>query len=132
MIALARSVDAAGKLTERVINHYLTNYYNEWFPSFYDRMEYFLYSCVRSEVEIKNNKCYCTIFIDYKNIHYKHIGLYKGVWQIVQWANEGIHGNIDVGGEHFFDKSIEESERFIIINFSKWLEKATGCKAQKR
>ena len=130
---LLKSIDELGYAAKEIIRKHIESYYGEYTPKKYRRVKEFLNSIVKTDISKVGNKFVCTIFIDYENMHYKHMGLYNGTWQIVQWANEGIHGNVDINGKHFWDNAmVEIKNEEIIKNFVRWLEHYSGTKAERR
>lgn len=88
------------KVIQEVIDKFLNKWYGDYTPIKYQRTEQFLYdSCVTSKVVKSGNQYKTKIFIDYKNMHHfentpngaKPLSKYKE-HQIVEYANEGLHG----------------------------------------
>lgn len=130
---LIRMMGVMSEVCNNVINAYIEDYYEEYEPEYYRRTYQFMMSCVRSDVYKEGNYHHVDIFIDYHNLHYK----IKNPLVIVEWANQGLHGGLDVTEKksHFWDDAINvliPDEAILINNFIYWLEKNTGCEVIAR
>lgn len=129
---LIQGLNQEGFYSAAVITEFIQKYYDEYDPSSYRRTFQFLDSVVNSKVFTEGGKYIVDIYIDWQNIHYK----YSDTKQIIEWANEGLHGGYDVTDEksHFWDDamtSLKDSEKSDIVrSFINFLRKATGCKVR--
>ena len=133
-IVLIQNLEQMGYHANAIITDFIQHYYDEYDPSSYDRTYQFLDSCVNSHVSKEGNKYVIDIFIDYHNLKYS----IRNSKQVVEWANQGLHGGYDVVDDHshFWNDamySLKEDEKCILIkDFVKFLEQRTGCKARMR
>ena len=98
-------------MTERVyetLNYFLQEYYNDYSPEYYRRQYDLLRSAVKVEPKIVGNKVVASVYIDYFSMdnYYNASG-----YQVVSWANQGLHGGIDVGDStpHIWDDTIDNT-----------------------
>lgn len=101
----------ADELAERVyetLNHFLQEYYNSYNPLSYRRQYDFLRSAVKVDAKVKGNKVVASIYLDTDSMddYYNATG-----YQVVTWANEGLHGGLDVGNNtpHVWDDTMENT-----------------------
>ena len=97
-------------MTEEVysaINYFIIQYYNEWTPSQYQRTEAFLQSAFKTDVKKIGNGYQAIVGIDYESLNeYEE----ATGFQTVTWANEGLHGSLDVGTDtHVWDDAMEST-----------------------
>lgn len=95
---------ASEKLYE-AIDFFIRQYYDEWTPRVYQRTKAFLKSAFKTEVKRINNGYEAVVGINYESLNqYKDAtGL-----EVVTWANEGLHGGIDVGTDtHVWDDAMD-------------------------
>lgn len=104
-------VKMVDKLAERVyetLNYFLQEYYNSYDPVSYRRTKDFLYSAVKVEPKIKGNKVVASVYIDTESMdnYYNATGV-----QVAEWANQGLHGGLDLGGNtpHVWDDTMKET-----------------------
>lgn len=96
-------------LAERVyetLNFFLQEYYNSYDPTSYQRQYDFLHSAVKVDSRIRGNKVEAYVYIDYNSMNnYRKV---SGL-QVVTWANEGLHGGLDVGNNtpYVWDETME-------------------------
>lgn len=98
-------------ITERVyetLNYFLQEYYYDYSPEYYRRQYDLLRSAVKVEPKIVGNKVVASVYIDYDSMdnYYNASG-----YQVVSWANHGLHGGIDVGDStpHIWDDTIDNT-----------------------
>lgn len=98
-------------ITERVyetLNYFLQEYYNDYSPEYYRRQYDLLHSAVKVEPKIVGNKVVTSVYIDYDSMdnYYNATG-----YQVVLWANQGLHGGIDVGDStpHIWEETIDNT-----------------------
>ncbi len=98
-------------ITERVyetLNYFLQEYYYDYSPEYYRRQYDLLRSAVKVEPKIVGNKVVASVYIDYDSMdnYYNATG-----YQVVSWANQGLHGGIDVGDStpHIWDDTIDNT-----------------------
>ena len=108
MPELKNVVDALAKRVYETLNFFLQEYYNSYDPTSYRRQYDFLHSAIKADSRVKGNKVEAYVYIDYyaMNNYRKVSGL-----QVVTWANEGLHGGLDVGNNtpHVWDATIDET-----------------------
>ena len=100
-----------GELAERVyetLNYFLQEYYNSYDPKSYRRQYDFLRSAVKVEPKVVGNKVVAPVYIDtdYMDNYYNASG-----YQVASWANQGLHGGLDVGNNtpHVWNDTIDET-----------------------
>lgn len=96
---------------KRTIEEFIKFYYQEYSPEFYSRIFNFLNSVVRTNTYKSGNAWCAEVYID-TSITYDNDWTMKGT---VEYANEGLHGNVKVGDSKFWNDAMEEiySEKFI-------------------
>lgn len=76
------------------INFFLNQYYEEYNPIRYQRSYDFLHSAFKTNVKKIGNGYEAVVGIDYESLNdYDNATGY----QVVSWANEGLHGGLDFG-----------------------------------
>lgn len=98
------------KMAERVeqnLNHFLQDYYSGYEPSSYQRTKDLLYSAVKVDAHPYKGGVRASVYIDYDSLDsYKNVSGY----QVVKWANEGLHGGIEVNHKpHVWDDTMRET-----------------------
>ena len=94
MPEMKKMVDVLAERVYETLNFFLQEYYNSYDPTSYRRQYDFLHSAVKVDSKIKGNKVEAYVYIDYNAMNnYKNV---SGL-QVVTWANEGLHGGLDVG-----------------------------------
>lgn len=98
-------------LADRVyetLNYFLQEYYNSYNPKSYRRQYDFLRSAVKVEPKIVRSKVIASVYIDYENLddYYEASG-----YDVVNWANQGLHGGLDTGNNtpHVWDDTMDET-----------------------
>ena len=85
------------ELAERVyetLDYFLQDYYAGYDPLSYQRTKDFLYSVVKVDAHLYKGGVKASVYIDYDALDsYKCVTGY----QVVKWANEGLHGGMEVG-----------------------------------
>ena len=108
MPELKRMVDRLSQRVYETLNFFLQEYYNSYDPTSYRRQYDFLHSAIKADSRIKGNKVEAYVYIDYNamNNYRKVSGL-----QVVTWANEGLHGGLDVGNNtpYVWDATMDET-----------------------
>lgn len=108
MPTMLKMVDVMATKVYETLNYFLQEYYNSYDPVSYRRQKDFLYSAVKVEPKIVRNKAIASVYIDYESMdnYYNATGL-----QVVQWANQGLHGGLDVGDNtpHVWDDTMDET-----------------------
>lgn len=101
----------ADALAERVyetLNYFLQEYYNSYAPKSYRRQYDFLRSAVKVKSKVTGNKVVASVYIDtdYMDNYYNATGE-----QVASWANQGLHGGLDVGNNtpHVWDDTMKET-----------------------
>lgn len=98
-------------LAERVyetLNYFLQEYYSSYTPSLYQRQYDFLHSAVKVEPKMIGNKVVASVYIDYDSMD-DYISATGH--QVVSWANQGLHGGLDVGNNtpHVWNDTMDET-----------------------
>ena len=90
---MTNMVDMLAERVYETLNHFLQEYYSSYSPSSYRRQYDFLRSAVKVKPKQIGNKVVASVYIDYDSMDD-----YKGVtgYQVVDWANQGLHGGLDV------------------------------------
>ena len=108
MPTMLKMVDVMATKVYETLNYFLQEYYDSYDPVSYRRQKDFLYSAVKVEPKIVRNKAVASVYIDYESMdnYYNATGL-----QVVQWANQGLHGGLDVGDNtpHVWDDTMDET-----------------------
>lgn len=108
MPTMLKMVDVMATKVYETLNYFLQEYYDSYDPVSYRRQKDFLYSAVKVEPKIIRNKAVASVYIDYESMdnYYNATGL-----QVVQWANQGLHGGLDVGNNtpHVWDDTMDET-----------------------
>ena len=91
---MTNMIDMLAERVYETLNHFLQEYYSSYSPSSYRRQYDFLRSAVKVKPKQIGNKVVASVYIDYDSMDD-----YKGVtgYQVVDWANQGLHGGLDVG-----------------------------------
>lgn len=99
------------EMTERVyetLNYFLQAFYYSYTPEYYRRQYDFLRSAVKVEPKRVGNKVIASVYIDYDSMdnYYNATG-----YEVVSWANQGLHGGLDVGNNtpHVWDDTIRNT-----------------------
>ena len=99
------------EMAERVyetLNYFLQEYYDSYDPVSYRRTKDFLYSAVKTDVQIEGNKAVAYVYIDTESMdnYYNASG-----YQVASWANQGLHGSKDLGSgtPHVWDDTMRET-----------------------
>ncbi len=92
----------------QTLNYFLQEYYDSYDPKSYRRQRDFLRSAVKVEPKVKGNKVIASVYIDTDSMdsYYNATG-----YQVATWANQGLHGGLDVGNNtpRVWDDTIEET-----------------------
>lgn len=104
------------------IQKHMENYYNEAVfkngsaePSFYSRTYRLLNSLIQTNISVENGFISCGVQIDDNYLKYQYLG--NSSWEdnktatgadVMEWANEGLHGGTVSGGEPLWDNAIQE------------------------
>ena len=105
---MTKMVDVMATKVYETLNYFLQEYYSSYSPKNYRRQYDFLRSAVKVEPKIVRGKAVASVYIDYESMddYYDASG-----YQVVSWANEGLHGSLDVGNNtpHVWDDTMEET-----------------------
>lgn len=108
MPTMLKMVGAMATKVYETLNYFLQEYYDSYDPMSYRRQYDLLRSAVKIEPKIVRNKAVASVYIDYEAMdnYYNATGL-----QVVQWANQGLHGGLDVGNNtpHVWDDTMDET-----------------------
>ncbi len=76
------------------LNYFLQEYYNSYDPVSYRRQYDFLRSAVKVDARLVGNKVAASVYIDTDAVddYYNATG-----YQVATWANQGIHGGLNIG-----------------------------------
>lgn len=91
---LIKMVDTMAERVYETLNYFLQEYYNSYNPVSYRRQYDLLRSAVKVKPKVVRNKvvAYVYIYTNSMNNYYNATGE-----QVATWANEGLHGGLDVG-----------------------------------
>lgn len=105
---MTKMVDVMATNVYETLNYFLQEYYSSYTPKSYRRQYDFLRSAVKVEPKVVRGKVVASVYIDYESMddYYDASG-----YQVVSWANEGLHGGLDVGNNspHVWDDTMEET-----------------------
>lgn len=91
-----------------VIQKHINIYYSEYVPLQYQRTDTFKDSIFVSGIKISANGAECTVEINRDYLRHIYEGGASGL-EVTNWANQSLHGGIDVGTNHnFFDAALDE------------------------
>lgn len=108
MPEMKKMVDGLAERVYETLNFFLQEYYNSYDPTSYQRQYDFLHSAVKVDSRIRGNKVEAYVYIDYNSMNnYRKV---SGL-QVVTWANEGLHGGLDVGNNtpYVWDETMENT-----------------------
>ena len=101
-------VDQMAERVYQTLNYFLQNYYDSYSPEYYRRQYDLLRSAVKVDAKVKGNKVIAYVYIDYDsmNNYYNASG-----HQVASWANQGLHGGLDVGNNtpRVWDDTMDET-----------------------
>lgn len=105
---MTKMVDVMADRVYETLNYFLQEYYSSYKPKSYRRQYDFLRSAVKVEPKIVRGKVIASVYIDYENLddYYETSG-----YDVVNWANQGLHGGLDTGSNtpHVWDDTIDET-----------------------
>ena len=108
MEAIKKVVEEMRNRVYETLNYFLQEYYDSYDPVSYRRTKDFLYSAVKTDVQIDGNKAIAFVYIDTESMdnYYNATG-----YQVASWANEGLHGGKDLGNgtPHVWDDTMKET-----------------------
>lgn len=108
MPTMVKMVDELAERVYQTLNYFLQEYYNSYDPKSYRRQYDFLRSAVKVEPKIKGSKVTASVYIDTESMdnYYNATG-----YQVANWANQGLHGGLDTGGNtpHVWDDTLKET-----------------------
>ena len=108
MPTMVKMVDELAERVYQTLNYFLKEYYNSYDPKSYRRQYDFLRSAVKVEPKIKGSKVTASVYIDTESMdnYYNATG-----YQVANWANQGLHGGLDTGGNtpHVWDDTLKET-----------------------
>ena len=98
------------QLAERVyetLNYFLQDYYSGYDPSSYRRTKDFLHSAVKVDAHPYKGGVKASVYIDYESMN-NYVNATG--FQVVKWANEGLHGGMEVDHKpHVWDDTMRET-----------------------
>lgn len=101
-------VDQMAERVYQTLNYFLLEYYNSYDPKSYRRSYDFLRSAVKVDAKIKWNRVEAVVYIDYRSLdnYYNATG-----YQVVTWANQGLHGGSIAGNKtpYVWDNTMDET-----------------------
>jgi len=107
-------MNIAGARVWKIIDDAIKRYYDNYHPSRYRREYQFFKSCIKTKPKWTGNTIEVEIYIDTDSMVYKpkKEGQERPSGkQVVDWANAGLHGGMDVGDdERFWEDSMMELE----------------------
>lgn len=93
---LLKMTDRSADRVYETLNYFLLDYYSGYEPLSYQRTKDFLYSAVKVDARPYKGGVKASVYIDYDSMNkYKNVTGY----QVAKWANEGLHGGIEVNHE---------------------------------
>lgn len=105
---LMKMVDVMSERVYETLNYFLMEYYNSYTPSSYRRQYDFLRSAIKTKPKKVGNKVVAYVYIDTDSMdnYYNATGE-----QVATWANQGLHGGLDVGDNtpNVWDDTIKET-----------------------
>lgn len=105
---MTKMVDGMATKVYETLNYFLQEYYSSYSPKSYRRQYDFLRSAVKVEPKVVRGKVIASVYIDYESMdnYYNATGL-----QVVQWANQGLHGGLNVGNNtpRVWDDTVENT-----------------------
>ena len=105
---LMKMVDVMAERVYETLNYFLMEYYNSYTPSSYRRQYDFLRSAIKTNPKRVGNKVVAYVYIDTDSMdnYYNATGE-----QVATWANQGLHGGLDVGDNtpHVWDDTMKET-----------------------
>ena len=105
---MMRMVDGMATKVYETLNYFLQEYYSSYSPKSYRRQYDFLRSAVKVEPKVVRGKVIASVYIDYESMddYYEASG-----YQVVNWANQGLHGGLNVGNNtpHVWDDTMDET-----------------------
>ena len=105
---MIKMVDGMATKVYETLNYFLQEYYSSYSPKSYRRQYDFLRSAVKVEPKVVRGKVIASVYIDYESMdnYYNATGL-----QVVQWANQGLHGGLDVGNNtpHVWNDTLDST-----------------------
>ena len=105
---LIKMVDVMTERVYETLNYFLQEYYNSYSPLYYRRQMDFLRSAVKVKPKRVGNKVVAYVYIDTDSMdnYYNATG-----YQVATWANEGLHGGLDVGNNtpHVWDDTMKNT-----------------------
>lgn len=108
-------INIAGARVWKLIDDSIKQYYDNYEPSKYKREYQFFQSCIKTQPKWAGNTVTVEVYIDYDSMIYKpkdKDDRRPSGKEVVDWANVGLHGGLDVGDEHrVWDDPIEELDR---------------------
>ena len=118
--SLQLALDNTANEVKDLITEFITMFYTEYNPFWYERTFQFLNSCTKTEVKRSGNSFIVSVYIDYLNLDYKEDSGYD----VVSLANSGYHGNPDIEtSTHFWDDSMKVmiNSRYVQEQFASFL-----------
>lgn len=108
MSTMTGIVDTMANKVYETLNYFLQEYYSSYSPSSYKRQFDFLRSAIKVDPKVVGNKVVAFVYIDTNSMdnYYNASG-----YQVAAWANEGLHGGLDVGDStpRVWDDTMEET-----------------------
>ncbi len=104
---LLKMTDQLADRVYETLNYFLLDYYAGYDPSSYQRTKDFLFSAVKVDAEPYKGGVRASVYIDTNAMN-----SYRNVTgdQVAQWANEGLHGGIEVDHKpHVWDDTMRET-----------------------
>lgn len=104
---LLRTVDKLADRVYKTLNYFLQDYYAGYDPTSYQRTKDLLYSAVKVDAKPYRGGVKASVYIDYDALNN-----YSGVtgYQVVKWANEGLHGGMEVDHKpRVWDDTMDET-----------------------
>ena len=107
MPTMTKMVDVLAERVYETLNYFLQDYYSGYNPSSYQRTKDLLYSAVKVDAKPYKDGVKASVYIDYDALNN-----YRGAtgYQVVKWANEGLHGGMEVDHKpRVWDDTMDET-----------------------
>ena len=112
---LEKYINVAGARVWKLINDSIEQYYDNYEPSRYEREYQFFKSCIKTNPKWHGDEVEIEVYIDSESMVYrpkKEEQERPSGKQVVDWANRGLHGGLDVNDDHkVWDDPISELDR---------------------
>ena len=104
---LLKMTDQLADRVYETLNYFILDYYKGYEPSSYQRTQDYLHSAIKVDAHPYKSGVRATVYIDTDAMNsYRNVSGH----QVAEWANEGLHGGIEVGHKpHVWDDTMRET-----------------------